>query len=58
MNVVTVEALLNWQVGLPFVLQIDLDDHETQYLPHVILLQCVPLVYPPHLPYVSRSYTK
>lgn len=39
MNVVTVEALLNWQANLPSVLQIDLDDRETQYLPHVILLQ-------------------
>jgi hypothetical protein len=39
MNVVTVEALLNWQASLPSVLQIDLDDRETPYLPHVVLLQ-------------------
>lgn len=41
MNVRTVEELLNWRADLPTVLQVDLDDRETPYLPHVILLQSV-----------------
>lgn len=41
MNVRTVEELLNWRADLPTVLQVDVDDRETPYLPHVILLQLV-----------------
>ncbi|KAH6989305.1 fungal-specific transcription factor domain-containing protein [Ilyonectria sp. MPI-CAGE-AT-0026] len=60
MNVVTVEALLNWQANLPSVLQIDLDDRETQYLPHVILLhmQYHQNIIHAHRPWMSRTYTQ
>ncbi|KAH6986718.1 fungal-specific transcription factor domain-containing protein [Ilyonectria destructans] len=60
MNVVTVEALLNWQANLPSVLQIDLDDRETQYLPHVILLhmQYHQNIIHAHRPWMSRTHTQ
>ncbi|KAH7116381.1 fungal-specific transcription factor domain-containing protein, partial [Dactylonectria macrodidyma] len=60
MNVVTIEALLNWQANLPSVLQIDLDDRETQYLPHVILLhmQYHQNIIHAHRPWMSRTHTQ
>ncbi|KAF4464335.1 hypothetical protein FALBO_8836 [Fusarium albosuccineum] len=60
MNVRTVEELLNWQADLPPVLQVDLDDRETQYLPHVILLhmQYHQNIIHAHRPWMSRTYTQ
>ncbi|KAM5354236.1 hypothetical protein ACJ41O_000886 [Fusarium nematophilum] len=60
MNVRTVEELLNWQVDLPLVLQVDFDDHSTQYLPHVILLhmQYHQNIIHAHRPWMSRTYTQ
>lgn len=34
-----VTKLLGWKAQLPSSLQIDLNDHTSQYLPHVLLLQ-------------------
>jgi hypothetical protein len=34
-----VTELLEWKAQLPTALQVNLDDRETHYLPHVILLQ-------------------
>lgn len=39
MNVKTVGELLDWKTNLPPILQVHLDERETQYLPHIILLQ-------------------
>lgn len=39
MNFKTVSELLDWKTNLPPILQVNLDDRETQYLPHIILLQ-------------------
>ncbi|KAH7171429.1 fungal-specific transcription factor domain-containing protein [Dactylonectria macrodidyma] len=60
LNVITVEALLNWQANLPLVLQVDLDDRETSYLPHVILLhmQYHQNIIHAHRPWMSRTYAQ
>lgn len=34
-----VSQLLNWKAKLPQGLQIDLNDHNSPYLPHVLILQ-------------------
>ncbi|RSL85791.1 hypothetical protein CEP51_003142 [Fusarium floridanum] len=60
MNVRTVEELLNWRADLPAVLQVDLDDRETPYLPHVILLhmQYHQNIIHAHRPWMSRTYAQ
>ncbi|KAH8659465.1 fungal-specific transcription factor domain-containing protein, partial [Ilyonectria robusta] len=60
LNIITVEALLNWQANLPSVLQIDLNDHETSYLSHVILLhmQYHQNIIHAHRPWMSRTYAQ
>ncbi|GAM83028.1 hypothetical protein ANO11243_010140 [Dothideomycetidae sp. 11243] len=39
MNAKVVTKLLNWRAGLPTSLNVNFDDYETPYLPHVLLLQ-------------------
>lgn len=39
MNAKTVSELIAWNNNLPHVLQVDVDNVEKQYLPHVLLLQ-------------------
>lgn len=39
LNIATVSKLLAWKAGLPAVLHVNTDDYETEYLPHVLLLQ-------------------
>ncbi|CAM1510981.1 Fc.00g084940.m01.CDS01 [Cosmosporella sp. VM-42] len=60
MNATTVGQLLNWKADLPPALQIDLDDLETHYLPHVILLhmQYHQNIIHAHRPWMSKTYTQ
>lgn len=39
LNSQIVTKLQDWKDNLPVELRVDLDNHETTYLPHVILLQ-------------------
>jgi hypothetical protein len=39
LNSQTVTKLQDWKENLPVELRVDLDNRETTYLPHVILLQ-------------------
>lgn len=39
MNEKAVVELLAWKDALPPVLQVDLDDQDTTYLPHILILQ-------------------
>lgn len=39
LNISTVSKLMTWKANLPLVLQVDIDDHDSAYLPHVLLLQ-------------------
>ncbi|KAJ4371272.1 hypothetical protein N0V83_004489 [Neocucurbitaria cava] len=59
-NAATVARLLKWKDDLPPTLHVDLDDTQTYYLPHVLLLhmqyhQC--LIHA-HRPYMSRTYVQ
>lgn len=48
LNITTVTKLFTWKANLPAVLHVNTDDYETEYLPHVLLLQYVPAEpYPP-----------
>jgi len=42
LNAKIVAELRKWKATLPVVLQINLDDFTSPYLPHVLLLQYVP----------------
>ncbi|CAG8925675.1 unnamed protein product [Penicillium salamii] len=53
-----VTKLLGWKAQLPSSLQIDLNDHTSQYLPHVLLLHMQyyqNLIYN-HRPWMSKGY--
>lgn len=39
LNITTVSKLLAWKASLPVVIHVNTDDYETDYLPHVLLLQ-------------------
>lgn len=39
LNAETTDRLLHWKAKLPEFLQINIDEHTTPYLPHVLLLQ-------------------
>ncbi|POR36832.1 Uncharacterized protein TPAR_02968 [Tolypocladium paradoxum] len=57
-NAKTVAKLVDWKASLPSVLHVDLDDHEANYLPHVILLhmQYHQNLIHAHRPWMSRTY--
>ncbi|KAL5592362.1 hypothetical protein FOBRF1_013388 [Fusarium oxysporum] len=57
-NANTVATLLAWKDNLPPSLVVDLDDQQTKYLPHVLLLhmQYHQNIIHAHRPYMSRTY--
>ncbi|OQD84434.1 hypothetical protein PENANT_c013G00053 [Penicillium antarcticum] len=57
-NVKVVARLLDWKASLPQSLQIDLNDHATPYLPHVLLLhmQFFQNLIHSHRPWMSKDY--
>ncbi|KJZ72195.1 hypothetical protein HIM_08460 [Hirsutella minnesotensis 3608] len=57
-NVKTVASLLKWKANLPSTLHVALDDYETPYLPHVLLLhmQYYQNLIHAHRPWMSRTY--
>ncbi|KAJ5503526.1 transcriptional regulator family: Fungal Specific TF, partial [Penicillium fimorum] len=58
LNANNVAKLLNWKAQLPSFLQINLNDHTSPYLPHVLLLHMQyyqNLIYT-HRPWMSKGY--
>ncbi|KGO47086.1 Transcription factor, fungi [Penicillium expansum] len=58
LNENNVAKLLNWKAQLPSILQINLNDHTSPYLPHVLLLHMQyyqNLIYT-HRPWMSKGY--
>ncbi|KAJ5347505.1 transcriptional regulator family: Fungal Specific TF [Penicillium brevicompactum] len=58
LNEKIVAELLDWKARLPSLIQIDLTDHTTPYLPHVLLLHMQyyqNLIYS-HRPWMSKGY--
>ncbi|KAH6971311.1 fungal-specific transcription factor domain-containing protein [Ilyonectria destructans] len=60
MNAKTVAELLDWKANLPHVLQINIDDYETPYLPQIIFLhmQYHQNIIHAHRPWMSRTYVQ
>ncbi|KAF2012999.1 hypothetical protein BU24DRAFT_494892 [Aaosphaeria arxii CBS 175.79] len=60
LNAATVDNLLEWEAQLPSVLQVDLSDFTTPYLPHVLLLhmQYHQNLIHAHRPWMSKSYVQ
>ena len=58
LNVKVVARLLDWKAQLPQSLQINLNDHTTPYLPHVLLLhmQFFQNLIHSHRPWMSKDY--
>ncbi|KAF2155529.1 hypothetical protein K461DRAFT_290551 [Myriangium duriaei CBS 260.36] len=58
MNAEVVTKMLSWKSRLPSVLHVDIDDYQTAYLPHVLLLhmQYYQYMIYAHRPWMSRSY--
>ncbi|KAJ5545817.1 fungal-specific transcription factor domain-containing protein [Penicillium frequentans] len=57
LNAETTDRLLHWKANLPDFLQINIDEHTTPYLPHVLLLHLYyhQVVIHAHRPWMSKS---
>ncbi|KAI1213739.1 fungal-specific transcription factor domain-containing protein [Annulohypoxylon truncatum] len=60
LNTKTIKELLNWKENLPGVLQVDPNEQDRPYLPHVLLLhmQYYQNIIYAHRPWMSRRYSQ